>query len=202
MITPMKKTLPYLFFFLIWGALTVVWAQPIDVTTQLTKFLVDLRAGTLGVANPITSITTTGQNLGADQNGTTPTYSFTGETGLGFFRILPANVGLQGSLVVSAAYKTTTGSAMAVANVGANSCGTTTATVTGNNNALVVTVGAGSGTQCRVAFSIAAVTEWSCAANDNTTTVAVRTTPVDTTHTDLIGSFTAADKITAVCFAR
>lgn len=94
------------------------------------------------------------------------------------------------------------GSGMAVANVGANSCGTTTATIAGNNNAFVITVGTVAGTQCRVAFTFAATTEWDCAASDDTTTVAVRTTPVDTTHTDLIGTFTAGDKVTGICFPR
>lgn len=96
----------------------------------------------------------------------------------------------------------TSGSGMAVANVGANSCGTTAATIAGNNNAFVITVGATSGTQCRVAFTAAASTEWDCAANDDTTTIAVRTTPIDTTHTDLIGAFVAGDKVTGICFAR
>ncbi len=94
------------------------------------------------------------------------------------------------------------GSGMAVANVGANSCGTTTATIAGNNNAFVITVGATAGTQCRVAFTFAATTEWDCAASDDTTTTAVRTTPFDTTHTDLIGAFTAGDKVTGICFPR
>lgn len=94
------------------------------------------------------------------------------------------------------------GSGMAVANVGANSCGTSTATIAGNNNAFIVTVGATAGTQCRVAFTVTATTGWVCAANDDTTTVAVRTTPVDTTHLDLIGTFTAGDTVSAVCFPR
>ncbi len=103
---------------------------------------------------------------------------------------------------ISGATYYTNGSGMAVANVGANSCGTTTATIAGNSNAFVVTVGATAATQCRVAFPVAATTEYDCAANDDTTTVAVRTTPVDTTHTDLIGTFTAGDKVTGICFPR
>lgn len=95
-----------------------------------------------------------------------------------------------------------TGSGMAVANVGVNSCGTTAATIAGNNNANVTTVGATSGTQCRIAFTFSATTEWDCVANDDTTTVAVRTTPVDATHTDILGAFTAGDKVTAICFPR
>lgn len=96
----------------------------------------------------------------------------------------------------------TSGSGLGVANVGANSCGTSAATIAGGNNAFVITVGATSGTQCRVAFTFAAATEWDCAANDDTTTVAVRVTPVDTTHTDFIGTFTAGDKVSGICFPR
>lgn len=107
-----------------------------------------------------------------------------------------------GTALTSGTTFLSSGSGMAVANVGANSCGTSTATIAGNNNASVITVGATAGTQCRVAFTIAAATEWDCTANDETTTVAVRVTPVDTTHTDVIGTFTAGDKITAICFPR
>lgn len=104
--------------------------------------------------------------------------------------------------LVSADTFVSAGSGVAVANVGANSCGTTAATIAGGNNAFVITVGATSGTQCRVTFTFAAANEWDCAANDDTTTIAVRTTPVDTTHTDIIGGFTAGDKVTGVCFPR
>ena len=89
-----------------------------------------------------------------------------------------------------------------VANVGANSCGTTAATITGVDTSSVITVGTVSGTQCRIAFAVAATTAWDCVANDDTTTIAVRTTPVDTTHTDVIGTFTAGDKITTHCWPR
>lgn len=91
---------------------------------------------------------------------------------------------------------------LAVANVGANSCGTTTAMIAGSNLMNVITVGAGSGTQCRITFSFAATTEWDCVPTDSTTTGAVRATPVDTTHTDIVGSFTAGDKVTSLCVAR
>lgn len=91
---------------------------------------------------------------------------------------------------------------LAVANVGANSCGTSTATIAGSNLMSVITVGAGSGTQCRITFSFAAATEWNCVTTDSTTTVATRSTPVDTTHTDILGAFTAGDKVTSFCVAR
>lgn len=94
------------------------------------------------------------------------------------------------------------GGGMTVANVGANSCGTTAATITGNNNAGFVTVGATSGTQCRIRFNTPAATAYDCTANEQTQTIAVRVTPVDTQHVDLIGSFGAADKIGYTCFAR
>lgn len=94
------------------------------------------------------------------------------------------------------------GTGLAVANVGANSCGTSAATIAGGNNAFVITVGATAGTQCRVAFTVAATTEWDCTVTDSTTTIATRSTPVDTTHTDFLGAFVAGDKVTGVCFPR
>jgi hypothetical protein len=104
--------------------------------------------------------------------------------------------------VLSGPTYASSGSGMAVANVGANSCGTTTATIAGNNNAGEVTVGATSGTQCRIAFTVAASTKWQCTASDESTAVLTRAVPVDTTHVDLLGVFTAGDVITYVCFPR
>lgn len=95
-----------------------------------------------------------------------------------------------------------TGTGLAVANVGANSCGTSAATIAGGNNAFVITVGATSGTQCRVTFTFAAATEWTCTVTDATTTIATRATPVDTTHTDFLGAFVAGDKVNGICFPR
>lgn len=102
---------------------------------------------------------------------------------------------VNGTPITSGTTYLSSGSGMAVANVGANSCGTTAATIAGNNNASVITVGATAGTQCRITFTLTATTEWDCAANDDTTTIAVRTTPVSPTTTDLIGTFTAGDKL-------
>lgn len=95
-----------------------------------------------------------------------------------------------------------TGTGMAVANVGANSCGTTTATIAGGSNAFEVTVGATSGSQCRVAFPVAAANRYDCVATNSTTANLVRATFVDTTHVDLTGTFVAGDVLTAVCFSR
>ncbi len=96
----------------------------------------------------------------------------------------------------------TGGSTPSVANVGASSCGTTTATIAGNDNSGFITVGATSGTQCRITFVSTAPTARECTANDETTTTAVRVTYVDTTHTDFIGAFIAGDKVSYICFAR
>jgi hypothetical protein len=105
-------------------------------------------------------------------------------------------------VVTPAVAYATAGSGMAVANVGANSCGMTAATIAGNNNAFVITVGTVAGTQCRVAFTVTAATEWDCTVTDSTTTIATRATPVDTTHTDFLGAFVAGDKVTGICFPR
>lgn len=107
-----------------------------------------------------------------------------------------------GTPITSGTTHLSAGSGMAVANVGANSCGTSTATIAGNNNAFVITVGTVGGTQCRVAFTITAANEWDCTVTDSTTTIATRATPVDTTHTDFLGAFVAGDKVTGVCFPR
>lgn len=109
---------------------------------------------------------------------------------------------VNGTAITSGTTLLTSGSGMAVANVGANSCGTTTATIAGNNNLFTITVGATAGTQCRVAFTLAATTAWGMVCADDTTTVAVRTTAVDTTHVDAIGTFTAGDQITCIAHPR
>ncbi len=107
-----------------------------------------------------------------------------------------------GTPITSGTTHLSAGSGMAVANVGANSCGTTTATIAGNNNSGEVTVGATSGSQCRIAFTVTAANKWQCVANDETTAVLTRGVPVDTTHADLVGVFTAGDVIVYHCWPR
>lgn len=109
---------------------------------------------------------------------------------------------VSGTSVVSGTTHLSAGSGMAVANVGANSCGTTAATIVGNNNAFEITVGATAGTQCRVTFTFAATAKWDCTVTDGTTTIATRATPVDTTHTDFLGAFVAGDVVIGLCFPR
>lgn len=94
------------------------------------------------------------------------------------------------------------GAVTAVANVGANSCGTTAATIAGTDNAGAITVGATAGTQCRIQFTIAAPTRRHCTVTDETTGNLMRSTYIDTTHTDVLGTMVAGDVITYTCFAR
>ncbi len=87
------------------------------------------------------------------------------------------------------------GTAMAVANVGANSCGTTTATIAGNQTVGEVTVGATSGTQCRVTVPQATTTRFNGSCNNQTTAALCRLVAVSTTTFDLVGAFTAGDVV-------
>lgn len=96
----------------------------------------------------------------------------------------------------------TTGSTPSVGNVSADSCGTTAATITGNDNAGEITVGATSGTQCRITFTIASSNRWYCLSNNTTTANIARAIPVDATHVDLVGTFVGGDVITYICLAR
>lgn len=94
------------------------------------------------------------------------------------------------------------GDAPTVANVGANSCGTTAATIAGNSNAGIITVGETAGTQCRVTFPFAAPTRWQCMANNETVGNLTRTTAVDTTNVDFAGTFGGGDVVAYICVPR
>ena len=104
--------------------------------------------------------------------------------------------------IVFRTWLTGTTTAVAVANVGANSCGTTVATIAGNENVGAFIVGATSGTQCRVTFTTTAANRRHCTPNDETTTIATRAQYVDATHEDFFGAFVAGDVVTYVCGAR
>ncbi len=97
---------------------------------------------------------------------------------------------------------TTSGSGLTVANVGANSCGTSAATVAGNLNAFEVTVGTVAGTQCRVTFPTAAANRRDCVVTNETTANLARAAYVTTTTSDLFGTFAAGDVLSVLCFAR
>lgn len=94
-----------------------------------------------------------------------------------------------------------TGSAPAVTNTSANSCGTTAATLVGTDNAFKVTVGATSGTSCTVTFATAFVNAPSCTVSNETTAALARATSTTTTAI-LAGSFTAGDVLAGACLGR
>lgn len=111
---------------------------------------------------------------------------------------------LAGTLVANTATSAiiTSGVTPAVSNTSANSCGTTAATIAGNDNNGVITVGATSGTSCTVTFTVAAAARRECVVTNETTANLARATYSDTTHSIFTGIFVAADKIAYVCFAR
>lgn len=92
--------------------------------------------------------------------------------------------------------------ALSVANVGANSCGTSAATIAGNAGSFEITVGATSGTQCRVTFPIAAPTRWNCAANNQSAAALARAMVVSTTEIDVLGVFGSGNVINVQCTPR
>ena len=94
------------------------------------------------------------------------------------------------------------GTGVSVANVGANSCGTTAATIAGNQVSGVITIGETAGTQCRVTFSTAAPVARDCTVTDATTTIATRATAVSTTTHDFLGAFVAGDNVVYQCTVR
>jgi hypothetical protein len=106
-----------------------------------------------------------------------------------------------GALAVPTSVATTrflsTGTAPTVANVGSNSCGTTAATIVGKDQASVTTVGATSGTECRVTFNVAFANAPVCTAS---ATVATDLHLVTTTaNATITGTLTAAEKIYLIC---
>ena len=88
---------------------------------------------------------------------------------------------------------------LSVANVGAASCGTTAATIVGTDKAFRVTVGATSGTECRVTFVSAWTTAPVCIVNNETTANLARTDSPTTTTIDLAGTFVGGDVLSVVC---
>lgn len=92
------------------------------------------------------------------------------------------------------------GTAPAVTNTSANSCGTTAATLVGSDTAGKVTVGATSGTSCTVTFTAAFTNAPACSVSDETTAVLARATSTTTTVI-LAGVFTAADVLSYNCIS-
>lgn len=96
---------------------------------------------------------------------------------------------------------TTSGTAPAVSNTSANSCGTTAATIAGNDNAFKVTVGATAGTSCTVTFNAAWSNAPSCSVSNETTANLSRATSTTTTVI-LAGTFVAGDVLAGACLGR
>lgn len=88
---------------------------------------------------------------------------------------------------------------LSVANVTANSCGTTAATITGTDAFFAVTVGATSGTRCRVTFVAAWETAPYCFVNNSTTANLARADTSTTTTIDLAGTFVGGDVLWVHC---
>lgn len=114
----------------------------------------------------------------------------------------PGTAVLATSARITQAGFTATGVAPTVGNVGANSCGTTTATIAGSNQSGEITVGATSGTQCRVTTSQPAPATWNGSCNNVSTNADCTLTRVDTTHFDLIGTFGAGNVLTFITIPR
>lgn len=92
----------------------------------------------------------------------------------------------------------TTGTAPAVSNTSANSCGTTAATIVGTDNGGKVTVGAVSGTSCTVTFATAFTNAPACVANNETTANLLNA--ISTTTTVILsGTMVGGDVLTYVC---
>lgn len=94
----------------------------------------------------------------------------------------------------------TRGTVPAVSNTSAVSCGTTAATITGNDNSGVITVGTVGGTSCTMTFVLAAPSRRQCTVNNETTANLARATYTDTTHSVFAGTFVAGDKLSYHCF--
>lgn len=93
----------------------------------------------------------------------------------------------------------TGGATPAVSNTTASSCGTTAATIAGNNTTGVITVGATAGTNCTITFTVAAPTRRQCTVTNETTANLSRSTFLTTTTSTVEGTFAASDKISYVC---
>ncbi len=91
------------------------------------------------------------------------------------------------------------GSAPAVSNTSADSCGTDAATIAGTDVTGVVTVGATSGTDCTLTFVNMAPTRRQCWANNESSAALVRAVYVDTLHSKLQGVFAAGALISYGC---
>ena len=197
----------------------IIQAQPVQGSSAPTVNLLFSRSVNGGAYGATVTIDSSGRiQAGSDGSAGAVAFASNGDSRTGFYRDGSGNfaIGVGGTTamtasgtgvitpllsVVSPLY-VGSGSGLTVANVGANSCGTTAATIAGGPNSFEVTVGATSGTQCRVAFPAAAPNRYNCSPTNSTTGNLVRSTFVDTTHVDLTGTFVAGDVLSVVCISR
>lgn len=119
------------------------------------------------------------------------------------FNVVPTGAAAQiNAAQVTQAGFTAAGTAPTVGNVGANSCGTTTATIGGANQSGEITVGATSGSRCRVTTSQPAPVAWNGACGNNATNAVCTFQGIDTTHFDLVGTFGAGNILTYIAIPR
>lgn len=89
----------------------------------------------------------------------------------------------------------------AVSDTSANSCGTGTETIAGNDNAGKVTVIGSAGTSCTVTFATPFLNAPSCTVNNETTANLARATSTTTTVI-LAGTFLQNDVVSYICLGR
>lgn len=100
-----------------------------------------------------------------------------------------------------AANLTINGSTPTVSDTSANSCGTGTQTIVGNNNVGKVTVIGSAGTSCTVTFTTAYANAPSCTVTNETTANLARSTSTTTTVI-LAGTFLENDVLSYICIGR
>lgn len=166
--------------------------QAQDLTTMLSKFLVDLRSGSLGVNQPITNITATGNVSGANVLAS-GTFSTTGRT----FFAFPAN-GTMRISQNSGATGTQLFINVGTANPTVTSCGTGAVTTNSTNTAGEVTPTGAS--DCTLTFGLP---NWSntpfCIVTPETTLEAMSISAISVTA--FTAHFTtAANKFMYHCF--
>lgn len=177
---------------LLLGGVTLGAQLPVDITTQLSKFLVDLRAGVLGVANPITTITATGNvSGGAFINSASGLYSWIGRE---FFGSSANGLITMAQNSGSNRLEINTGTAPPTV----TSCGTGTVTTNSTNTSGEITPTGASA--CTVTFGAPAFTNKPfCMVTMETVAEAVRVSAISTTA--FTATFTTAANVFAYhCF--
>lgn len=188
---------------------TGTFSAGVSGTTGTFTGAISGTTGTFTGAVSGTTLTGTGAIAGTTLKGTTYTATripYIGAAGilvdLALFTYTTATGALSNTAGTAPSISTnrflSTGTSPTVADVGLNSCGTTAASIVGKDQASVVTVGATSGTECRISFNVAFANAPVCVATGSVATdLHLVTTTANTTIT---GTLTAAEKIHVLCF--